>query len=153
MAKARKRRFVYRAATAEQLRRRHLKLRWREILYRAYKGETEELCEYLRSVPLEEQQQEALAEWIERRTSRRNARGRKPGRRPSPHEVTLQDVVGMARRQLRWIRMRSGGARVPRGSYAEAINDVLRVLAEEEGHHLDHINRDQVLKVLRRGRR
>jgi hypothetical protein len=149
MAKKR-RRFVYRPPTPEQIERKRLWLRlpWKPAISQAYKRETAKLCEYLRSdLPLDEYQREQLADLIARRIQRGPGKGRKPGVIPSPLEITQRDVIAYARAQLRRDRARNGG-KVPRGGHKRALEQVCQRIADD-GYNVE-IDPVVVLAELRR---
>jgi hypothetical protein len=98
---------------------------WPEALYRAYHYDTRKLSAYLRrrtelDLPLDQDQLDQVADLMDRRIHHGTTPGRKPGRIPAPKDKIVDDVVCLARGELRRIRQRKGG-QAPRGSHRAAI--------------------------------
>jgi hypothetical protein len=146
-----RRSFEYRPPNREAIRRRLQRLGWSKARFAAYKHDTQELCEYLRSeLPLDQDKRNDLADLIDRRIERKAGPGRKPGVIPPPHEITQGYIISVVREKLRRERARNGG-RVPHGATKRALVNVCRGLANA-GESFD-VNEDAVLKELKRNRR
>ena len=125
--------YVYKPPPDEALPRRLRAYEFDVAIRRAYKGETRELAEYLRSdLPLTEERRESLADLIERRLQRKG-RGRPRGPIPNPRDDAMRLWIWLARKQLNKIRERSPNHRLPKGTIDKVIDwadDLLAVTGD-----------------------
>lgn len=119
MSKATDRTWKYQPQTLEQLERLLRPLRIIEAIQKAYNGNTRALCDELRSSG--EDHEEALAEFIKRRS---NGANKKP---PNPEDL----VAAIARGRLKGLRLRNGGKPLPRGTHDRVIRGVVAQLQED----------------------
>jgi hypothetical protein len=144
--------FVYKAPSQEELKQhRRIIFEFYDDVVRAHRGDTERLCEYLRSdLPLSHDKRELIAELIYRRIQRKHV-GRPRGGDPVPNparEAEKQIASHVRSQKLR----RFGEKRVPRAVLDELINQVYESGGfDGEGPlSIDNIRRDLKRGVKRR---
>ena len=116
--------FGYQKRSREQLLRRLRIYQFDDDVVRAYRGDTEPLCDYLKNLdlPLHEDHREKLAELIHWRNQRKQ-RGRPRGSAPVPNPGRQAEQLIVY--QVRQLKSRLyGKGRVPRGGLNALIEEV-----------------------------
>jgi hypothetical protein len=148
--KKRRTTFVYVAPSLETVRQRVRIGQFDEDIIRAHRGDTEGLCDYLRSnTPLDWGQREKLADLIFRRLQGKGV-GRPRGSDPVPNPA--QEAAKFIAYLVRKLALQRYGDRVPRGKLNELIEQVCQDTAERfdgEGP----IRIEDIRSELKRGRR
>jgi hypothetical protein len=125
-----------------------------EAVNKAYKGDTKQLCDYLREADRLRLRVDhaALADLIEwGLQNKRRGRPRGPSPVSTARSELHAELVGGARMQLKYMRAQNGG-RAPWGAYEVAVKKMAEALAEDGSYRIEECDIEAAVQKLRKGR-